>query len=266
MKLTWNDTTAQAQTKFAEIREEWTCLHGAKRVGQILRVEGSPLHSMSAWSNRGDRRGCHQAWRTGVADCNEAKLRVETAARRAHIESTDPRLGGSFDAFHAVLPATAWISECGRYRYSLTRRWDRGDSVLFIMLNPSTADALIDDPTIRRCIDFAKGFGYNAIEVVNLYAWRATKPEDLPPTTWIAVGPDNDVAIAEAVDRADIVIAAWGASAGQYRSRDVLAYLDAIGKWPYCLGATINGSPKHPLYLPKDTELIPVPRGPLAGL
>jgi hypothetical protein len=79
----------------------------------------------------------------------------------------------------------ATLSDCGRYRYRLWRRWADGPTVLFVMLNPSTADADVDDPTIRRCIGFARSWGAGALEVVNLYAWRATQPAELKA----AVGP-----------------------------------------------------------------------------
>lgn len=156
---------------------------------------------------------------------------------------------------------TAWVSEDGRYRYSLTRGWDEGDDALtFVMLNPSTADALEDDPTIRRCVGFAREFGYAGIEVVNLYAYRATKPADL----WLAddpVGPNNDTVLKQALRRAAQlalpVIAAWGANA----KRDRVAWLMAQpgSEVLQALRVTLAGHPGHPLYLPATCRPAPWP-------
>lgn len=151
----------------------------------------------------------------------------------------------------------ARISECGRYRWWLARRWvQRGPDVrvaLFVMLNPSSADALMDDPTIRRCTGFARRLGCGQLEVVNLYALRATNPVELLVHA-DPIGPMNDAAIAWAASRADVVVAAWGAFGGrspmrQARVEAVRALLpDAV----VCLGRTRDGHPRHPLYLPAD--------------
>ncbi len=93
------------------------------------------------------------------------------------------------------MTGSAVLSECARYRYRLDRAWERDDhglgTVTWVMLNPSTADADVDDPTIRRCIGFSKAWGYNALTVVNLFAWRATSPRDLCAVE-DPVGPDNE--------------------------------------------------------------------------
>lgn len=108
---------------------------------------------------------------------------------------------------------TAIISDCGRYRYQLGRTWSDGPIARFIMLNPSTADATEDDPTIRRCISFAKREGAGAISVVNLFAFRATKPADMMKAT-DPIGPENNDHLREWVGHefgfAKLVIAAWG--------------------------------------------------------
>src|SRR5580765_5070589 len=124
----------------------------------------------------------------------------------------------------------ATISPDGKYRYLLSREYEDGmfGTVLFVMLNPSTADATKDDATIRRCVGFTKRWGYSTLEVVNLFAFRATHPRDL----WKAddpVGPDNDVTISDAVRRAQLIVAAWGVC--RYpRAMDVLRVLKPTGK------------------------------------
>lgn len=156
--------------------------------------------------------------------------------------------------------SSAWLSGCQRYRYSLGRKWVDGwpPPVTFVMLNPSTADHQLDDPTIRRCVGFAKAWGYGRLKVVNLYAWRATQPRDL----WRAddpVGPQNDEHLAEAAyiayEHDAPLVAAWGANAKPDRVAQVLAlpHLDRLT----ALGVTKSGAPRHPLYLRADT--VPTP-------
>ena len=147
----------------------------------------------------------------------------------------------------------AIISDCGTYRYRLWRRWDAGPACVFIMLNPSTADATNDDPTIRRCIGFAKREGCGSLEVVNLFAFRATSPADLKKAE-DPVGPENDSYLQQAMFYAKgTVIAAWGAH-GSYlnRDKDVRQLLDEPLK---CLGMTKTNAPKHPLYIKADQPL-----------
>ena len=149
---------------------------------------------------------------------------------------------------------SAVISPCGNYRYLLQREWLIGyGAALFVMLNPSTADAAQDDPTIRRCVGFAKSWGCGMLEVVNLYAFRATKPVDMFAAI-DPVGPANDSHIAAAAHRAKIIVAAWGASAKADRASAVLRNLSDHAV--HALGVTNNGSPRHPLYLRSDARLI----------
>lgn len=152
----------------------------------------------------------------------------------------------------------AHISDDGRYRYGLIRRWGDGTAATFVMLNPSTADGEQDDPTIRRCVGFARALGCDALLVVNLYAWRATKPEDL----WTAedpVGPENDyrlerhIRAAASADRP--LVAAWGANAREDRVRAVIAMRGADRLT--ALGVTKDGAPRHPLYLPASARPTP---------
>jgi len=141
-----------------------------------------------------------------------------------------------------VMERTATLSPCGTYRYRLGRRWSAGGEVLlFVMLNPSTADADVDDATIRRCIKFAQAHGFNALEVVNLFAYRATDPKDLRRAGWPA-GPDNDAHIAEAATAAAAVCLAWGSNvAGLERPQVVLPMLRALGARLLCLRITRSG-------------------------
>jgi hypothetical protein len=158
-----------------------------------------------------------------------------------------------------LIRSGAVMSECGKYRYRLSRVWDEIAYVLpFVMLNPSIADAKIDDPTIRRCMGFARREGYGGIEVTNLYAFRATSPVDL----WKAIdpeGPDNaqhltDVAKAAAAYGVPIVCA-WGAHGG--RNNRPIAIMQAAGANLRCLGKTKGGNPRHPLYVRADQQFDP---------
>jgi hypothetical protein len=162
---------------------------------------------------------------------------------------------------------TAVISPCGLYRYRLTREISSAlKSCLFIMLNPSTADASEDDPTIRRCIGFAKAWECGTLVVVNLFAFRATSPKDMMASC-DPVGPENHTHVVDAADsvarqneafgpeHAGPIICAWGVG-GSYldQGQTVRGWLEREGLLPLHLGVTKAGHPKHPLYLPKDTE------------
>ncbi|WP_065321735.1 DUF1643 domain-containing protein [Tritonibacter mobilis] len=152
--------------------------------------------------------------------------------------------------------ADAVISDCGKYRYRLTRRWGDGPTCGFIMLNPSTADAEADDPTIRRCISFAKREGCGGLVVVNLYAFRATKPADLwalDPEERIG-GPQAEIELHRAIRDSEIMIAAWGADT----KRAEHWIVERFGSQLMCLGKTKQGQPRHPLYVKGDAPLIPL--------
>lgn len=161
---------------------------------------------------------------------------------------------------------TAIISPNGQYRYTLTRpisqavRWVR--PMLFIMLNPSTADATLDDPTIRRCRWFASREGCTKLTVVNLFAYRATDPGKLI-TAADPIGPDNLYHLGQQIEahKLGIVVAAWGSHPAKSRFHLNDYFLDRGPIW--CLGKTKNGDPKHPLYLKKDTPLEIFVREPL---
>lgn len=151
----------------------------------------------------------------------------------------------------------AIIDPTGTYRYLLTRTWDEGKPpAVFIMLNPSTADAEEDDPTIRRCVNFAKVWDCGGIRVVNVFAYRATDPKKLLQAK-DPVGPDNQAHIVEAIINAGIVIAAWGAAGPkQKKPYDQVrnAMQEAEVQEIYSLGTTKGGMPRHPLYLRNDTK------------
>lgn len=151
----------------------------------------------------------------------------------------------------------ATISECGKFRYRLWRKWDVGSPLLFIMLNPSKADGLQDDATIRRCFSFAARAGYGELEVVNLYAYRATDPQDLRRAGY-PVGKDNDHHITAAVKDAAAVCVAWGAVGPNLsRPAEVLTLVHGMCRTIQCLRITRSGYPQHPLYLPSDCTLQP---------
>lgn len=155
---------------------------------------------------------------------------------------------------------TAVISPCGEYRYVLTRTWDDALPVLvFCMLNPSTADAFQDDPTIRRCIGFARREGCGGIAVVNLFAWRATDPDKLPILDADKAGPDNDRQVAETVKGRRVVVA-YGAhpSAHPFIVLPFLERLRASASSVHCLGTTKSGAPRHPLYVRGDAPLVEI--------
>ena len=149
------------------------------------------------------------------------------------------------------------MSPDGLYRYRLWRRWGPGEDVVWIMLNPSTADATTDDRTISRCISFSQGWGFGGMEVVNLYALRATDPKELvghPDPE----GPDNARAwqAAGCFEGDRTVVAAWGGHvdmSGLRRSR-VLSGRSMAGF--KCLGTTEKGHPRHPLYVKNGTAPI----------
>lgn len=156
--------------------------------------------------------------------------------------------------------SSAALSDCGTYRYRLSRRWGAGRSCLFVMLNPSTADASLDDPTIRRCAGFARREGFDGMEVVNLMAFRATDPSALPADK-TAEGPDNARHVADALrDTSGPVIAAWGAQrAAVPFARPMRGVIARAGRPIVCLGVTKGGDPRHPLYVRGDAPLVPLP-------
>ena len=148
----------------------------------------------------------------------------------------------------------ATFSECRTWRYSLIRSWGDGNHAVFIGLNPSTADETTDDATIRRCVAFARGWGYGGLCMVNLFAYRATKPAEMMKAS-DPVGPDNDDYLIRLCADAGIVIACWGVhGAHRQRSEHVVDILQRQRIRLHALALTIAGEPRHPLYLSKSTS------------
>lgn len=148
----------------------------------------------------------------------------------------------------------ATFSRCKRYRYQLVRRWEGGAGRCVIVgLNPSTADAQIDDPTIRRCMCFARDWGFNELIMVNLFAYRTPHPSHLKKCD-SPVGPGNRRALRRACESAKRVVVAWGVH-GTYL--DQAAKFSAIGRAQplYCFGLSKNHQPLHPLYQRRDAVL-----------
>ena len=125
----------------------------------------------------------------------------------------------------------------------------------FVMLNPSTADERRDDPTIRRCVGFARRWGFGGVEIVNLFALRASDPRALRRAS-DPVGPDNDRHIARVAARATLLVVAWGVW-GRLRGRSAALRARLSRRAPRCLGLTRSGEPRHPLYLRADARLVP---------
>lgn len=171
--------------------------------------------------------------------------------------------------FEPAASSGATFSDCGKYRYRLWRTWDdQAPLMVWVMLNPSTADAEVDDPTIRKCQGFARRHHHGGVVILNLFAWRSTNPKVLP-TIADPVGPDNDTHIeavlrsitpkAESILSRGNVIAAWGADpAAHARGQVVLRRIHAICGRAFCLGTTQGGAPRHPLYPSYETPLVPL--------
>ena len=147
--------------------------------------------------------------------------------------------------------STAVYSDCAHYRYSLTRIWDAGGPhVTFIMLNPSTATEVQNDPTIERCEQRARRLGFGGFCVANIFALRATDPRVMRAAA-DPEGPDNLAALMQAADQADTLIAAWGVHGAHRDHGPAMArHLRAAGHVLHHLGLTQAGHPRHPLYLP----------------
>lgn len=146
---------------------------------------------------------------------------------------------------------SAVLSPEGMYRYRLDRSWAEGPRILFVMLNPSTADGTQDDPTLRRCIRFARDWGYGSLTVANLYAYRATAPAELKKAA-DPVGPECDLHLERCAGEAALVVAAWGMHAQPERAEQVRRLL---GPKVMALAWTKAGQPRHPLYVRGDTTL-----------
>jgi hypothetical protein len=165
--------------------------------------------------------------------------------------------------FEELDDAGAQFSDDEIYRYTLTRQWKDGKCVCFLMFNPSTATATILDPTIRKCVGFARRWNYGRLVVLNLYAVRSTDPRAVARMGSSAVGPMNDYWIVEALKESRELICAWGCA--QYapyigkRITHVMALIKEYREYTpiNCLGYRKDGHPRHPLMLPYDTAREP---------
>jgi hypothetical protein len=156
------------------------------------------------------------------------------------IRRTHDQPGRRSEALHSV---------CGHYRYLLTRRWGPGGTLLYVMLNPSTADERKNDPTIERCERRARAAGFGAFAVANLFAWKATLPADLKRAA-DPVGAPNDEILLTAAAQADLVLCGWGTHGAHLgRGAEVRRRLAARSLPLWSLGLTKEGHPRHPLYV-----------------
>lgn len=160
-----------------------------------------------------------------------------------------------YDPDECRLDKGAIFDSSGQYRYALWRTWDHNRRVGFVMLNPSQADAKSDDPTIRRCTNFAKSWGFGGLEVVNLFAYRSTTPQGLKQAA-DPIGEDNDRYLFTLAERVNLIVLAWGNWGGLWnRDRAILPFFQTQNV--YSLGITKLGHPKHPLYLRRDSDRVP---------
>jgi len=166
----------------------------------------------------------------------------------------------SFNAGQGAPASSARFSRDGRYRYSLSRYFGDGPTAIFTMLNPSTADAVQNDPTIRKCIGFCRRWGVGQLHVVNLFAFRAVSPFDMKKAD-DPIGPLNRRAVERALTTCEdkIVVCAWGVHGGfMKQDHEMIIRIGQISAVvPLCLGTTKDGFPRHPIYLPYRASLIP---------
>lgn len=151
----------------------------------------------------------------------------------------------------------ATFSPCGAYRYRLWRRWSDGPTIMYCGLNPSTADATEDDPTVKRCIARARDLGYGGMYMMNLFAFRATDPQIMKMSD-DPVGPDNDRNLVDVAMECETRIACWGVH-GSFRDRAIQVMDIVHCEWK-CLGVTKGGYPRHPLYCPYYQKFVPYER------
>ncbi len=182
----------------------------------------------------------------------------------------------SIPELHEKLLRVTQFSPCRKYRYTLWREFysvraidppllpvegnQAHNYLMIIGLNPSTADETVDDPTIRRCIGFAKAWGFGALCMTNLFAWRDTKPENMKRAI-DPVGPENDRWLSECAAGAGLILAAWGKD-GSFLNRSIAVQSSIHALWPErlkCLRRNADGSPGHPLYIPSATQMLKYP-------
>ena len=174
-------------------------------------------------------------------------------------EAHDPG-GKTRLALDSTTLSSARFSSCGKYRQLLTRCWDPGlPSILFVAMNPSTADANFDDPTVRKECNYARQWGYGSLLKCNVMDYRCTDPKGLLSPGVSPVSQENLTVIADTLDKVDVVVCAWGKLPKQLQqhARNVYSLLQRSNKKITCLGVNLDGSPKHPLYLKSNTTLKP---------
>jgi len=148
----------------------------------------------------------------------------------------------------------AVFSPCKLYRYRLWRTWGDTAPAVFVMLNPSTADEVENDPTVERCERRARAMGFGGLRVANIFALRSTDPSALY-TNDDPVGPENDAAILESLAGAGLVVCAWGGHGNlNQRGQAVLNLIRSVGIVPHYLKLNNDGTPKHPLYVGYDVK------------
>jgi hypothetical protein len=151
----------------------------------------------------------------------------------------------------------ATFSPCRRYRYHLHRTWSPGPRIAFLMLNPSTADETEPDPTLTRCVGFARSWGCGGVDIVNLFGLVDRDPKVLR-TARDPIGPENNSHVAAVARKAGRIVAAWGAFPGARDRANAMRLRLAVERVELlCLGVTKAGHPRHPLYLRADTQLVP---------
>lgn len=154
-----------------------------------------------------------------------------------------------------IFDCGASFNEDRTCRYTLWRKWDsRKGMVAFVGLNPSTANETVNDPTVRRCINFARKWGYGGIYMLNIFAYRATDPSEMKKQEHLDL-QDNIEKIVEVARECDLVVGCWGVH-GSFmgQGKKVVEVLGKNGIKLYCLGITKDGHPKHPLYLRGDLK------------
>jgi len=151
-----------------------------------------------------------------------------------------------------VTRSEARFSPCRTWRYTLHRIWDDGLGLLMVIgLNPSTADEVKNDPTVTRCINYARAWGFGGLIMMNAFAYRTTFPRVLKNGP-DPVGPDNDFWLRRMADQSQLILAAWG-NHGLWLDRQARV-LSLIDREVHCLGVTKTGAPRHPLYLKADAR------------
>lgn len=153
--------------------------------------------------------------------------------------------------FSGEMHKSAMLSDCGKYRYSLSRIWDnKGPLLAWVCLNPSIADAERDDPTLKQMMHFSQAWGYGGLYVTNLFAYRTTYPKDLTKLSReVAVGPLNNEHIGHVLAMTQAVIGGWGASGTRWgRDKEVLSLIKASGRTLLAFETSDARFPLHPLY------------------